>query len=102
MRRLPIVLVVFCLTSCLQASPFSDIWRPPKDVPAQCLEPRFEVILFDVSQSMLKSGLFQQAQENAAEYVLDKAPECTLLIVGAFGVTADVRGGEFIVRPTKP
>ena len=98
MQILTVALAVFLLASCLLASPAADIWHPPQAVPPQCSELRFEVLLFDVSRSMLRSGLFRQAQEDAAVYILTKAPECTLVIVGSFGVTADVRRGEFLLN----
>lgn len=93
---LPVVYFI-SFTLCSLATTTADVWRPPQPVPEQCSELRFEVLLIDVSRPMLRFRLFQQAQENAADYILTRAPACTLAIVGSFGVTADVRSGEFLV-----
>lgn len=76
----------------LRAAPAAnDIWRPLPP-PPRC--PAFiELALVDVSRSMSKSldGLKQELVRH-----IDSAPECTLLIVGTFGATADVVAAEFL------
>jgi hypothetical protein len=97
MRISSCLLCAFLLAPGLLASTLGDVWRPPVPVPAQCTAPLFELILLDVSRPMSRSGAFAQAQAKAVEQVLYEVPDCTLVIVGSFGVTADVRGGEFLV-----
>jgi len=92
-----LVLLVLWPMATVFASEPVGVWQPPEAVPSQCAEFGAEVLLLNVSRSMLRAGEFARAQESAAQYVVRNAPECTLLIVGSFGVTADVASGEFIV-----
>ena len=95
--KLCVALLALCPLATGLASDPVDLWLPPQPVPSQCAEFGTEVLLLNVSQSMSHSGEFERAQDSAAQYVLRNAPECTLLIVGAFGVTADVVAGEYTV-----
>jgi len=97
MRKKTLQLGVFVLGWASLGWASGDVWRPPASLPARCSSPQFELVLLDVSRSMAKSGAFAQAQAQAAAHVLYDVADCTLVVVGWFGVTADVRSGEFIV-----
>lgn len=90
----PLLLLACSLSVSAVAAP---AWRLPVAVPAGCSVPGFELLLFDVSGSMARSGSFEPAQKDATSHVINGLPDCTLAVVASFGVTADVRGGEFLI-----
>ena len=57
------------------------------------------MLLMDVSGSMNEMKRLERAKESASRYLASEAPDCTLAIVAPFGVTADVRGAEFLTSP---
>lgn len=95
MRILDTLIAAFWLPAVLLADPTSEVWRPPQPVPSACESMRFEAVLVDVSKSMKRGGLFEQTRKNIEEYLAKAAP-CTLVVLGSFGVTADVHDAQFL------
>src|ERR1041384_2328899 len=73
------------------------VWYPPETVPPQCAEVRTLLLLMDVSGSMNEMKRLGRAKENASQYLVSGAPDCTLALVASFGVTADISGAEFLI-----
>jgi hypothetical protein len=94
MRRL-LILCFLLLDRCWAApGPNLPIWKPPA-APDACSMFRVELILLDVSKSMARNGFFDEVRNSAARSI-DAAPPCDLMILGTFGVTADIRAAEFL------
>src|ERR1017187_1336747 len=85
------VLVVPLLSSSERAA---SVWRPPEP-PDVCPDFRVEFALLDVSKSMSSGGFFDAVLDSLRESI-DAAPACELMILGTFGVTADIRAAEFL------
>ena len=62
---------------------------------AACGAMQFEAVLVDVSKSMRRGGLFEQVEKNVEDYLASASP-CTLVVVGSFGLTADVHEAQFL------
>jgi hypothetical protein len=98
MRIVRLTCFIASLACILLGLPAGDVWHPTQPVPAICSAPEFEAILIDVSRSMKRGGLFEQVQQDVDDYIMKKAPACTLSIVGSFGMTADVKNSQFLVN----
>lgn len=83
----------FFAQGLLGAQP-SAIWLPPPR-PAICSTFTVELGLMDISKSMAKAGRIEAARRALVE-AIDASPPCRLMIIGTFGVTADVRAAEFL------
>src|ERR1017187_233799 len=92
------LLALFITMACSSAGAMSarapEIWKPSTP-PAECRQISVEFILLDVSRSMLKGGQFRDLQQQIADSI-GAAPACRLMILGTFGLTADVRAAEFM------
>ena len=90
------VLISACLAvTTMLGDPVSEVWRPPQPVPSGCASIAFEVVLVDVSKSMKPGNRFIQVVRDVEEH-LAGTPPCTLVILGSFGVTADVDEAQFL------
>lgn len=84
-------------TSTRVSAQTSALWLP--DVrPAACATVDTQLELLDVSKSMQNGNLFARAVEQIAQYV-DDAPNCTYVILGRFGTTADIVDHGFLITP---
>jgi hypothetical protein len=99
-RKAPAFVLVAVLVGGLSSSAYAqirrDVWRPPSAVPSKCVAPQFDVLLLDISGSMTEAGHFRSALDKVGTYLSTEAPDCTLVIVASFGVTADVVGADFL------
>lgn len=96
MRKTRGLLFCFLLHAPLLISsePTASVWRPPVP-PDGCPTFRVEFTLLDVSKSMANGGLFDAARESLSQSI-ESAPSCELMILGTFGVTAEIRAAEFL------
>ena len=95
MRVLDVLIASVWIPAMLLAGPAGDVWRPPQPVPSGCGSMKFEAVLVDVSKSMKRGGRFEQARRNIEDYLMAAAP-CTLVVIGSFGLTADVHEAQFL------
>ncbi len=99
MRVFARVLALFLAACLLPSSLFSreatGVWQPPLPPPAGCPTLSFDVVLLDISLSMKRRGRFEDAKQRVTQF-LTQAPACSLVVVGTFGLTADVRDGQFL------
>jgi hypothetical protein len=96
MRFLGVALAICSLSAALFASPSDDVWRPPQPVPRECATIQIEAVLLDVSRSMRHGGLFDHQRKSIEDYLTNTAQSCSLVIVGSFGITADVQDAQFL------
>jgi hypothetical protein len=95
MRILGTLVAACLLAVSLHAGPVGDVWQPPRQVPGGCASIEFEAVLVDVSKSMKHGGLFIHFLKDIEGHLADTAP-CTLVVLGSFGVTADVDEAQFL------
>jgi hypothetical protein len=76
------------------AQDVTQLWMP-EPVPLACGQFHTELLLLDVSKSMRQKGLFDSVKDKLARSV-DDTPDCNLLIIGTFGLTADIKGAQFL------
>src|SRR5437879_2740285 len=95
MRNVGMLIASFWLPAALFAGPAGEVWRPPQSVPSGCGSMKVEVVLVDVSKSMRRGGRFEQARKDIEGHLTAAAP-CTLMVVGSFGLTADVHEAQFL------
>jgi hypothetical protein len=91
---LALSITIACSSAGAMSTPAPEIWKPSA-TPAECRQISVEFILLDVSRSMLKGGQFRDLQQQIADSI-GAAPACRLMILGTFGLTADVRAAEFM------
>jgi hypothetical protein len=79
----------------ISAADESRLWTPAPR-PAECQALNAELLLLDVSGSMLRGNVFGRAVEQLSHYI-GAAPHCSYVIVGKFGTTSDVVRDAFLV-----